>query len=292
MADHQVASPVNPADHDGSRPNPDPTPLTTEQLLREISHVENLHEAQLDGLRSLILEKLANADGDIDLAEVQRLVAGGAEEVVKRLDQRLAMQDKAVENALIALQRETIANLDSIRERFGMQESLQTERVAQLRRETDEVRSQAEKQFQVLGDLKANELVQRERTESLRREATALREAQDAAISKSEVASEKRFEGVNEFRAQLADQAATFVSRLEVDAKLEAAAEKIAGTSDRVNSLDLRAKDALSIAAFQSYADRQDQIARDNTRQRAAVALGVALAIFSGLLSVILTFVR
>lgn len=38
-------------------------------------------------------------------------------------------------------------------------------------------------------------------------------EAQDKAIQKSEAAAEKRFESVNEFRGQLADQVKTFMTR-------------------------------------------------------------------------------
>lgn len=41
------------------------------------------------------------------------------------------------------------------------------------------------------------------------------------AVAKAEAASEKRFEGVNEFRAQLSDQAATFISRVEYSALVE-----------------------------------------------------------------------
>jgi len=43
------------------------------------------------------------------------------------------------------------------------------------------------------------------------------------AIDKADTATEKRFEGVNEFRAALADQASNFVTRKD----LEALAEKI-----------------------------------------------------------------
>lgn len=48
----------------------------------------------------------------------------------------------------------------------------------------------------------------------------ALTAAKEAVV-KAENASEKRFEGVNEFRATLSDQAATFISRAEYDALKE-----------------------------------------------------------------------
>jgi hypothetical protein len=43
-------------------------------------------------------------------------------------------------------------------------------------------------------------------------------EAAEKAVLKAENASEKRFEAVNEFRATLSDQAATFITRKEVEA--------------------------------------------------------------------------
>lgn len=46
---------------------------------------------------------------------------------------------------------------------------------------------------------------------------TAFKEAQKA-IDKADSATEKRFEGVNEFRAQLSDQATRFVTRETLDA--------------------------------------------------------------------------
>lgn len=47
------------------------------------------------------------------------------------------------------------------------------------------------------------------------------------AVSKAEAASEKRFEGVNEFRATLADQQRTLIPRSEAEALLRGLAEKI-----------------------------------------------------------------
>ena len=41
--------------------------------------------------------------------------------------------------------------------------------------------------------------------------------AAEKAVTKAETASEKRFDAVNEFRAQLADQAQTFIPRAEAE---------------------------------------------------------------------------
>lgn len=53
----------------------------------------------------------------------------------------------------------------------------------------------------------------------------------EKAITKADIATEKRFESVNEFRATLADQQNTFLSRPEYDANHK-------NLSDRVSALE------------------------------------------------------
>lgn len=53
--------------------------------------------------------------------------------------------------------------------------------------------------------------------------------AAEKAVTKAETASEKRFEGVNEFRAVLTDQAKTLITRTEVDILIK-------GLNDRVDT--------------------------------------------------------
>ncbi len=55
---------------------------------------------------------------------------------------------------------------------------------------------------------------------------SALRAAQDA-VTKAELATEKRFESVNEFRAQLSDQSRTLMPRNEYEAQHHALVERI-----------------------------------------------------------------
>lgn len=59
--------------------------------------------------------------------------------------------------------------------------------------------------------------------------------AADRAVVKAETASEKRFDAVNEFRATLADQAATLLPRTEGEARIQALADKLTELTDRVN---------------------------------------------------------
>ena len=63
-------------------------------------------------------------------------------------------------------------------------------------------------------------------------------DASNTAIVKSELASEKRFESVNEFRQTLSDQAASFLPRAEADRVTSSNAEKIQGLTDRLNRMD------------------------------------------------------
>ena len=65
-------------------------------------------------------------------------------------------------------------------------------------------------------------------------------EDQKEAIVKAEEATERRFEGVNEFRQTLSDQAATFVSRTEVLQQYRAINDKVDLVTSRMDRLDGR----------------------------------------------------
>jgi predicted phage tail protein len=54
-----------------------------------------------------------------------------------------------------------------------------------------------------------------------------------AAVTKAETATDKRFESVNEFRAQLADQTASFMNRAEGEVRLSAINDRL----DRVDTV-------------------------------------------------------
>ena len=64
--------------------------------------------------------------------------------------------------------------------------------------------------------------------------------AADRALTKAESASEKRFEGVNEFRSTLADQAALLMPRGEVSTLISALDGKVSDLADRVTRAEGR----------------------------------------------------
>ncbi len=67
--------------------------------------------------------------------------------------------------------------------------------------------------------------------------------AAEAATTKAELAAERRFASVNEFRGQLTDQAATFVTRAESEAKHKSTADRIDTLSTSIaEKADVRAK--------------------------------------------------
>jgi hypothetical protein len=60
--------------------------------------------------------------------------------------------------------------------------------------------------------------------------------AADRAVSKAELAADKRFEGVNEFRATLADQQRTLIPRAEVEVMMRSINEKVTALQEINNA--------------------------------------------------------
>jgi len=85
--------------------------------------------------------------------------------------------------------------------------------------------------------------------------------AADRAVVKAELATEKRFESVNEFRKALSDQTSNFMSRTEVLSELAGLAEKIEAHSNRLGSVMTRTEvDSLFTSQSATSAARYQQI--------------------------------
>lgn len=77
-------------------------------------------------------------------------------------------------------------------------------------------------------ELRASDTLRNEqRFEASQRATDAALAAADRAVQKAEMAAEKRFEGVNEFRNTLADQQRNLIPRSEVDVLMRGMTEKI-----------------------------------------------------------------
>jgi signal recognition particle GTPase len=58
------------------------------------------------------------------------------------------------------------------------------------------------------------------------------------AVSKAEVATEKRFESVNEFRATLTDQQRTFIPRAEYESAHKALTQTVTDAKERLDKIE------------------------------------------------------
>lgn len=92
-----------------------------------------------------------------------------------------------------------------------------------------------EKDIRDLQRFEQQQLALREALIAQEKAVNAALAAAQQAVNKAEIAAEKRFDATNEFRAQLADQAATLISRREVETIIGAINDKVADLQDRLN---------------------------------------------------------
>lgn len=69
---------------------------------------------------------------------------------------------------------------------------------------------------------------------------TAALAAAKEAVAKAEVAAEKRFDNQNEFRAQLSDQAQTFLPRAEGEVRIQRNSERLDEVVERLSQIEGR----------------------------------------------------
>lgn len=79
----------------------------------------------------------------------------------------------------------------------------------------------------------ASQLLLDERAVATQRATQAAFESAEKAVNKAEIAAEKRFESINDFREELSTQVATLMTRNEANVRISAISEKI-------DSLELR----------------------------------------------------
>lgn len=140
---------------------------------------------------------------------IHQLVDAVLAERDRRYEQRFQTQQESLQVALSASHAVLVEHDKRYEQRFAAQEN-----AVQL------ALSRVDKEFH-------------EHLAQVRTETHAALEAAEKAITKAETATEKRFESVNEFRSQLADQAATFMQRNESLQRHDATAEKISDLDKR-----------------------------------------------------------
>lgn len=143
------------------------------------------------------------------------------------------------------------------REREKAAQALATSMENQMRQGDENLRSHIDQQ---IGQI-------REALSAAQRESDIRFQASEKAIEKAEVATEKRFESVNEFRSQLGDQTATFTPREVHDSEIGT----LRGQVEEVKALAQSAKDQ---AVGRSEA--KEGISKSTALAMAIVSAGIA----------------
>ena len=93
-------------------------------------------------------------------------------------------------------------------------------------------------------------------------------DATEAAIKKADAATEKRFEGVNEFRSTLSDQQRTFIPRPEADVRIG----ELHGKIEQVKVQAIAESAAIRAERAQLYGGLKDELSRLASQYDQAVA--------------------
>lgn len=92
-------------------------------------------------------------------------------------------------------------------------------------------------------------------------------DAADKAVSKSEASMEKRFDAVNEFRGQLADQARTFMPRTEAIQLADQATQRIRELAELVPTLATRMEVQVTADRYtERIGELNDRVTEQGTR--------------------------
>lgn len=158
------------------------------------------------------------------------------DQIDRRNEQRFAEQEAALEKALIATKETTTANFHERDKACDRAREVNQKSREAIHDYIDLKIANVDTAIAASRTLKLS-LIEGLKTQiaSVHREIDIETIATKTAIAKADTATEKRFESVNEFRAQMADQSALFISRREVEAMVNANADKVASLTDRIN---------------------------------------------------------
>lgn len=171
-------------------PVPDPSDRTIIAISNEIANLRELLQSRLDQNEATAVAYQVSSQRALDAAQVANN---------KAIDAALLTSNAAI-SAALATADKAITELDaSIGRRIEALSDLTDSKFIT---------------FRTLVDSESNKV------------ALAL-DSTTRAIDKSDLATEKRFENVNEFRGQLNDQTKTFISRSEYEATIHSITEKI-----------------------------------------------------------------
>jgi hypothetical protein len=178
-------------------------------------------ESLADGVQLQMDQRFAVTAEDIRLLQEQ-------------LDRRLGVTESSLNaNVATAREREDIIHQDLDR------------RIETSRRESDTTAAQVDQRFSGLKELlnqrfDAEAEARRTALVTATEAVNAALAAAETAVNKAETATEKRFEGVNEFRQTLTDQAAAFPTRAEVSSLIEVVRVSAERNTEALKDIELR----------------------------------------------------
>lgn len=111
-------------------------------------------------------------------------------------------------------------------------------------------------------------------------------DSQEKAIAKAEAANERRFEGVNEFRDQLRDQAALFMPRAESEARTNQNSEKIDQLDRRLVENLASIQSRLDLMAGRDRGEVDQRTERRDSSAAVYAAIGVGITILLAVVAV------
>jgi len=111
----------------------------------------------------------------------------------------------------------------------------------------------------------------------------------ETAVAKAEIATEKRFESVNEFRASLADQTSSFMTRDEVGVRIESLTAVTGRNAELIAALELRLTSRLDTLSA-ARAGASEAVSERRLSQNAVLSVVVALIIATGVVVSILAY--
>ncbi len=197
------------------------------------------------------------------LEAIQKAQDALFQEFRRRSDERLSAQDKWVDD----LRERYLGLLPRTEFELGHSDLrvVLTQQLAATNASLRELLAAADLRYQQRFDAQQEALVAA--LNAAKESVASALSAADRAVAKAEMASEKRFESVNEFRLQLSDQAAKFVSRdvldgqaLAVDARFEGIARELVVLRERLVGIE------------------QQKVGRNEQRTQANWTVGVALS--------------
>lgn len=217
----------------GDHERADPTALTTAQLLREVALSREVLETRLDASdKAIELLQAYPTELDKAITALEALLGERFQRIEQAVDLKVTGLQAQIDKRLEAQAVSTALALDAVN---------QANKIAQATAERAMAKAEAAAEKVLLTNMidALRDNFQGQIIATKEQLAAAMASA-EKAVQKAEAATEKRFDSVNEFRAQLSDQAQRFLPRTEADAVNRASSEKIDALQSRMDRLEGR----------------------------------------------------